>query len=67
MGLCGEGAAINCLGCMYYEVVAKGKCNDYDARGRYCRKFSLCEQNIRERFGVGMSDAIECSEWRPGS
>jgi len=66
-GFVWEGAAINCLDCMYYDTVAKGKCNDYDSRGRYCRKFSICEDEIRVRFGVGMSDAIECSDWRPGN
>ena len=62
-----EGAAINCLDCAYLENIEnKGRCNTSDKRVFFCWKYYLCEKEIREKFGVGITDPIECSEWRPG-
>ena len=61
-----EGAVINCLDCAYLENIEnRGRCNSYDKRAYYCQKYRLCENEIRDRFGVGIADRIECSSWRP--
>jgi len=69
-GFVWEGAAINCLDCAYLDTLKKSsRCNNYKdgAHYRYCSQYHLCENEIRERFGVGVSDRIECSAWRPGN
>ena len=67
-GFVWEGAVIQCLGCVHLENIKnKGKCNSYDNRVYFCIKHYLCEREIRERFGVGITDRINCDEWRPGN